>query len=256
MRSYRSLLTILFLLVCHLLHGKTFETRNGSTFDAEIIGAYGSTMYLKMDNGVNGSIDIRALVKDDIEYVIQWVRDYQEIRLNLPLIKDSNSDLSGFLKDNLYRMEDDKLKKYKFADIKEPEFYAFYSSASWCGPCRAFSPKLVDFYFVQKELMKRDNFEIILLSSDDGTSSMSKYMREEKMKWPTVKHSKSRDKILKKFRGSGIPCLVVTDRYGNVLKHTYVRGEYEGPSKTLQFLLDLLNLTNPLPEQDISYIPE
>ncbi len=242
---------ILALLHATNLYGRTFTTKNGSTFDAEVIGAYATILYVDMGEGKSGSIDIRALSKADIEYVVQWAADYEAIRNNLPLVKDSTSELTKFLKDNLYYMEGDKLKKYGFGEKQEPEFYAFYSSASWCGPCRQFSPRLVNFYLMQKDLLKRENFEIILLSSDDGTSSMRKYMQEEKMKWPTVKHSKARAKIFQKFRGNGIPCLVVTDRNGNVLKHTYVNGKYEGPTKTMAYLKDLLNLTNPISDEDL-----
>ncbi len=60
------------------------------------------------------------------------------------------------------------VKKYEMAS--EPEMYAFYFSAHWCPPCRAFTPKLVEFY--NANAGKKTKFEIIFVSSDHDQKSM------------------------------------------------------------------------------------
>lgn len=52
-------------------------------------------------------------------------------------------------------------------------------------------------------------------------------------------------RALKNIRPSGIPCLVVLDREGRPLYHTYRAGEYRGASAVLDELRDLLLWSNP-----------
>jgi thiol-disulfide isomerase/thioredoxin len=221
---------------------RTFTDRAGNTLEAEVVGAYGSTVFLNRKKRGDCYVDIRVFSKPDIDYIIQWAISHEAERTNRPLVKDSDSELTQFLAKNLQHMVDGKLEKYDFSEKREPEFYIFYSSASWCGPCRAYSPLLVSFYNVRKNLMHQDNFEIILLSSDHSTGAMRKYMEDEKMQWPAIRPGKADSRLLRPFKGSGIPCLVVANRDGNVMYHSYVNGEYEGPrsvQKQLQKLLDL-----------------
>ena len=49
-------------------------------------------------------------------------------------------------------------KRMANPDLAEKKYTLFYYSASWCGPCRSFTPKLVRFYNRKK---KANNFEII-----------------------------------------------------------------------------------------------
>jgi len=59
-------------------------------------------------------------------------------------------------------------------------------------------------------------------------------MKSSKMPWPAVKFSSIKSSPLKKFAGSGIPCLVVLDGNGSVVADSYVDGKYVGPTSVLR----------------------
>lgn len=139
------------------------------------------------------------------------------------------------LEGNLSVVKGKELVPYdgKLSDIK---IYAVYSSAAWCGPCRAFTPDLVKFYNRMKP--KHPDFEVVFRSADKSEESMIEYMKEDKMKWPALKFgSKS---PVNQYSGNGIPCLVLVDPKGKVLAHSYVDGKYVGPQKVMDELEDLL----------------
>lgn len=104
---------------------------------------------------------------------------------------------------------------FKPAELKKPaRYYAFYYTASWCGPCQKFTPELVEFYNANKN----DNFEIVLISYDRNEGAMENYAKEKKMPWPQLKLKK-----LGSFRNEfnhgvhGIPSLIVCDLEGKNL---------------------------------------
>lgn len=120
----------------------------------------------------------------------------------------------------------------KYAMTEEPRFYAFYFSAHWCPPCRGFTPKLVEFYNAQEG--KKKDFEIIYVSSDNSEAQMEEYIKEDKMPWPAIAYRNvARMKEIKKYGGKGIPCLVLVDREGNVISHSYDGEKYLGPNKVM-----------------------
>lgn len=80
------------------------------------------------------------------------------------------------------------------------KFVGVYNSASWCGPCRAFTPRLVKFYKKNKK-----EIEIVFLSADKTEKAMLAYIKKDKMKWLAVPFGKRAN--TKPSRG--IPHLVV-----------------------------------------------
>ncbi|ORC90181.1 tryparedoxin [Trypanosoma theileri] len=54
----------------------------------------------------------------------------------------------------------------------------FYFSASWCPPCRGFTPTLVEFY---EKFHSSKNFEVVLVSWDEEASEFETYYG--KMPW-------------------------------------------------------------------------
>lgn len=95
----------------------------------------------------------------------------------------------------------------------------FYFSAHWCPPCRAFTPKLVEFYCDLKKEFK--DIEIVFVSSDKGEVEMMTYMTEATMPWLAVPYGSSAAEALKKIKkeeleSSGIPLLVIV-RDGQII---------------------------------------
>jgi nucleoredoxin len=115
----------------------------------------------------------------------------------------------------------------KLAGIK---YWAFYYSASWCPPCRAFTPRLVDFYNSFKP--SHPDFELIFVSCDNSDSDAVGYMKMDSMPWPAVGYAEIANPALeaKKYSCPYIPCLVLVDANGNVLSNTFENGQYTGPN--------------------------
>jgi len=118
------------------------------------------------------------------------------------------------------------------ASLAQKDYVMLYFSAGWCGPCRAFTPRLESFY---KENASKGNFEVVLVSSDRSAADMTKYMSESGMTFPAIPFDRiSASKIQQDFRsGRGIPDLVLVDRQGKIVSASYVDGKYLGPNKVL-----------------------
>lgn len=94
------------------------------------------------------------------------------------------------------------------------KYYVFYYTAYWCPPCRAFTPSLVSWY----NKNKNDNFELILITSDNDKSDMLTYAKDKKMPWPQLSFTKAKGFKKKHKHGvSGIPSLILCDLQGKVL---------------------------------------
>jgi thiol-disulfide isomerase/thioredoxin len=66
--------------------------------------------------------------------------------------------------------------------LQDKKIIALYFSASWCGPCRQFTPILVDFYKRMNE--KKKKFEVIFISKDQSAEQFGAYY--SKMPWLAV----------------------------------------------------------------------
>lgn len=130
------------------------------------------------------------------------------------------------------------------------KFFALYFSASWCGPCRAFTPELVDAYGKIRALYPE--FEVVHVNRDRSPAAMATYLREDKMPWPALAWEATRDaREINRYAGSGIPCLVLVDQDGKVLSDSYRWGRYVGPDAVLEDTWKLLRdyrRKNPRPK--------
>ncbi|CUG90309.1 tryparedoxin, putative [Bodo saltans] len=82
-----------------------------------------------------------------------------------------------------------------------------YFSASWCPPCRGFTPQLGAFY---DKFAKDKNFEVVFVSWDEEEDDFNGYY--EKMQWATLPFDEAKSKELTQtFNVESIPTLIGID---------------------------------------------
>ncbi|GLT36565.1 hypothetical protein SLA2020_308040 [Shorea laevis] len=122
---------------------------------------------------------------------------------------DFRSLLSSSERDFLVRNSGDQVN----VDSLKGKKLGLYFSASWCPPCRRFTPKLVEVY---EELSSKGDFEVIFIPSDRDADAFNGYF--SKMPWLAIPFSDSEThgRLKKLFEVSGIPHLVILDEEGKV----------------------------------------
>ena len=104
--------------------------------------------------------------------------------------------------------------KVKKADLLSNKIIGVYFSAHWCGPCRAFTPKLAQFYKNVNILQKQ--IEIIFNSCDQDLKGFNDYFST--MPWiATPFESEAKTKIEEACGISSIPQLIIFDNKGHII---------------------------------------
>lgn len=101
------------------------------------------------------------------------------------------------------------MKKSTKELLNGKDFVLLYFSASWCLPCRQFSPLLTRFYQTNA---KKEKFEVIYVSSDRDIPSFEEYYG--KMPWlaiPAKGTADIKNTLAQSLKIQGIPSLVVLD---------------------------------------------
>ena len=104
------------------------------------------------------------------------------------------------------------------------EFVLLYASAHWCGPCRQFTPMLVNWYQQQALLLghHQSSVEVVFLSADHDKRSFQSYYQS--MPWLAVDYDdEAREQLMGYIKVSGIPRLAVLDgRTGRIIEDNAV----------------------------------
>lgn len=154
-----------------------------------------------------------------------------------PAASAEGSKMERMLAGKLVQYRAGKLVNVEPAALSGVKYYALYYSASWCGPCRQFTPGFVKAY--QQLKAEHPEFEAVFVSADHSAGDMLSYIRDDKMPWPAVKYDQ-RSNEMTRYSGPGIPCLVLVDANGRVLADSFENGNYVGPQRVLETTRKLL----------------
>ncbi len=146
--------------------------------------------------------------------------------------------METLLQGKLISLAAGRIVPYDASRLNGVKFYGLYFSASWCGPCREFTPELIADYAAIKAV--HPEFELVLVSWDRSESDQHAYLRDDAMPWPALRFSERRLAEIARHAGSGIPCLVLVDGEGKELSHSYRWGRYVGPREVVEDMWKIL----------------
>lgn len=228
MKTLLPLSCLLFSLVT--ASARDWTNASGKTIQADLVEVKGTgtaqVAVLKTAGGQAYNVSVNQLSAADQAFI----KEQAPAAGSSTAEKKAPSKFKEMLDGKLVALNGKRVGKYEMAE--EPTHYAFYFSAHWCPPCRTFTPKLVSFY--NEQAGKKKQFEVILVSRDNSEDEMEEYIKTESMPWPAIAYrSLERMKEIQKYSTNGIPCLVLVDREGKVLSHSYEGQTYVGPTKVM-----------------------
>lgn len=239
----RHLLPAIICLFPALAAAETLHSLKGQTYEGKLSSVHSDLVVLSSRKG-----SVRATLNDLDDASLALIAAWQAAQPVAAPWAQSQSPVAKVLAKRLQVLRDGKLVPYNPGTRAEPEFYLVYYGAFWCGPCRRFSPELLDAYKEMKSYAG-DRFEVIFCSDDHDASGQLDYAREVGMPWPIARFGSSLP-VLDRWRGRGIPCLIVVNRDGEVLFHSYSGEEYLGaqdPLEKFQILLKWVHHDLPTP---------
>ena len=97
-----------------------------------------------------------------------------------------------------------------------------YFSASWCPPCRGFTPVLSEFYTKHKSAK---NFEVIFITWDEEEEDFTEYFGH--MPWLSMnfKAQEQRQRLTDTYQVESIPTVLVLDADSGKLIGSKARGK-------------------------------
>lgn len=211
------LLSVLFTSICFGAF-EDWTSKDGRTVQIDLIKTSGEGDSLagefRMKNGK--TVIIKAVDLDDA-----GAAKLKEAATKLSEAAKPEATASVFdevLEGNLVKLDEKKLAKCTDA-TKPKKYYIFYYTASWCGPCQAYTPTLVKFYNDVKP--NNENFELVLITADRDEKSMEKYAADKKMPWPLLQLGDV-GKFEKKFNHGvkGIPSVITCDLEGKIVSRS------------------------------------
>ena len=124
------------------------------------------------------------------------------------------SDIVQIIGANLIRREGEGLVDVKTESlVKEGTLFGLYFSASWCPPCQAFTPSLVEWFTALTSQGKKleGKLEIVFISSDESETQFQDYFK--KMPWYALPYSDRARKrnLAQQYMVTGIPNLIFID---------------------------------------------
>ncbi|CAI5442660.1 unnamed protein product [Caenorhabditis angaria] len=104
----------------------------------------------------------------------------------------------------------------KAENYLEGKVVGLYFSASWCPPCRAFTPKLKRFY----EQIKKEHpeFEVVFVSRDREDDALVEYFNDHMGEWTYIPFGNEKiQELLAKYEVKTIPSMRIVKPDGTVV---------------------------------------
>lgn len=108
------------------------------------------------------------------------------------------------------------------AAIGGASLIAVYVSASWCGPCRQFTPQLAAWYLKERAKAPGAPPIVVFASLDRDEESFTEYFK--KMPWPLALPYGAGEAFAGRFSISAVPTLLVFTRCGALVTAKGVEG--------------------------------
>ncbi len=177
-----------------------------------------------------------AQIEADPQLALQQAQQAQtRVASTAPAAPAGQAHILEVLKPKLVRCRDGSTSAVDGAALDEKKYVALYFSAHWCGPCRRFTPKLVEYY--NQVATAHPEFEIIFVSADRSRFGWETYIRETKMPWLAVDYEQLGNiGVVKDLGGASIPSLLLLDSGSRIVASSHERKKYLGPQNALAAL--------------------
>lgn len=106
-------------------------------------------------------------------------------------------------------------------DLSQSQLVGYYFSASWCPPCRGFTPILEETY--QAWSADKRSIEVVLVSSDQDPEAAMGYYNKMSFCMLDFNDMGRKSFLSQKYGVSGIPCLVIVARDGTMVSKVGVQ---------------------------------
>jgi thiol-disulfide isomerase/thioredoxin len=220
------------------LRAETWRTTDGFSAEGKLTGVYGPLAVIAAKDGTR-----RMLLEKMDDASLGQVADFLAAPgASAGAWAQAASPVAKALRNRLQVLQGGKLANFEPGARREPEVYLAYFGALWCGPCVRFSPQLAAAY-TRLKAKHGERFELVFVSSDNGSGEQLEYVRKAAMPWPVIKFSALGSvRPIEQWAARGIPSLVAIAPSGDVLFHSYVGDEYVGPQRVLQQFEELMAL--------------
>lgn len=166
--------------------------------------------------------------EDSIDGKKELIAGANEYTKSLPIYKVIAEQIDVLEKTSVgkpftdFTMEDAEGNKVSLSDYVGKGKYVLVDFwASWCGPCRAEMPNVVEAY----KKFGGDNFEIVGVSLDSKKDDWLKAIKDMNLSWKQMSDLKAWEcEGSKKYGVDGIPATVLFDREGVIIARD-LRGE-------------------------------